>query len=152
MSGKHFWKEKSLEEMTPEEWEQLCDGCGRCCLYKLEDDDGFFYFTNVACRYLDLEKCRCSDYAHRNVIMPTCVLLDAEKANELGWLPPTCAYRLLALGRGLPEWHPLVCGNPNRVHEVGVSVREIAISEEEVDLDQLEDYVFDNFDDPDLEE
>lgn len=140
-----FWKTKTLEEMTPEEWESLCDGCARCCLYKLEDEEGYIYTTRVACRYLDLQMCRCTAYENRSIVMPTCITLDAEKANALGWLPPTCAYRLLAEGKGLAPWHPLVCGNPEEVHRVGVSVRDFAILDDQVDMDHLEDYIFDGY-------
>lgn len=140
-----FWKSKPLEQMTPGEWELLCDGCARCCLYKLEDEEGYIYTTRVACRYLNLEKCQCSSYETRSEVMPTCVVLDAEKANSLGWLPPTCAYRLLALGKGLPPWHPLVCGDQQEVHRIGVSVRDFAILDDQVDMDNLEDFIFDGY-------
>ncbi len=142
----NFWKEKTLEQMTPEEWEALCDGCGRCCLYKLEDDEGFVYYTRIACRYLDLGRCQCTSYANRSEVMPTCVRLDVEKVHELGWLPPTCAYRLLALYQDLPPWHPLVSGDPNSVRQAGVSISEIAILETETNLNELEKYVIDWFD------
>jgi len=145
MSKEQFWKNKALEEMTRQEWESLCDGCARCCLYKLEDEEGYIYTTRVVCRFLDQDKCRCSAYDTRSVVMPTCVVLDAEKANSLGWLPPTCAYRLLALGLDLPPWHPLVCGDPNEVHRNGVSVRDFAIPDDQVDLDNLEEYIFDGY-------
>jgi uncharacterized cysteine cluster protein YcgN (CxxCxxCC family) len=145
MKNTPFWKSKTLEEMTPNEWESLCDGCARCCLYKLEDEEGYIYTTRVVCRYLDMEKCRCTSYETRSEVMPTCVTLDAEKANALGWLPPTCAYRLLALGRGLPPWHHLVCGDTQQVHVQGVSVRDFAIPDDQADLDNLEDYIFDGY-------
>ncbi|MCE5208320.1 MAG: YcgN family cysteine cluster protein [Chloroflexi bacterium] len=145
MAKEQFWETKSLEELTPAEWESLCDGCARCCLYKLEDEEGYIYTTRVVCRYLDLEKCHCTAYETRSVVMPTCVTLDAEKVNTLGWLPPTCAYRLLAVGKGLPPWHPLVCGDPQEVHRVGVSVRNFAIPDDEVNMDKLEDFIFDGY-------
>ncbi len=146
MKDNPFWKTKTLEEMTPAEWESLCDGCARCCLYKLDDEDGYIYTTRVVCRYLNLETCRCTAYDTRSVVMPTCVVLDAEKANTLGWLPPTCAYRLLAEGKGLPPWHPLVCGNAAEVQRQGVSIRDFAIPDDQVDLENLEDHIFDGYD------
>jgi uncharacterized cysteine cluster protein YcgN (CxxCxxCC family) len=125
-----FWKTKRLHEMTREEWESLCDGCGRCCLHKLRDEDtNALSFTNVACRLLDLDSCRCSDYARRQRRVPDCVGLTPEALQEIDWLPPTCAYRRLRDGLDLAWWHPLVSGDPNTVHEAGVSVRGRAITE-----------------------
>jgi uncharacterized cysteine cluster protein YcgN (CxxCxxCC family) len=127
---KPFWKTKRLDEMTREEWESLCDGCGRCCLHKLRyDDTGALSFTNVACRVLDLESCRCSDYADRRRRVPDCVNLTPAVVAEIDWLPPSCAYRRLAEGHDLAWWHPLVSGNPETVHSAGVSVRGRAVSE-----------------------
>jgi len=143
---KAFWQNKRLAQLNPIEWETLCDGCARCCLYKLEDEAGYIYTTRVVCRYLDLKKCRCTAYETRSIVMPTCVVLDAEKAHSLPWLPPTCAYRLLALGRSLPPWHPLVCGDPQEIHRSGVSVRDFAIPDDQVDMDNLEEYIFDGYD------
>ena len=125
-----FWKTKRLHEMTREEWESLCDGCGRCCLHKLRDEDtNVLSFTNVACRLLDLESCRCSDYARRQRRVPDCVSLTPEALQDIDWLPPTCAYRRLRDGLDLAWWHPLVSGDPDTVHEAGISVRERAITE-----------------------
>jgi uncharacterized cysteine cluster protein YcgN (CxxCxxCC family) len=125
-----FWKSKALTEMTRDEWESLCDGCGRCCLHKLEDEDtGIFHYTNVACRLLDLGTCRCKHYAVRRRHIPDCVELQAASVAGIGWLPPTCAYRLLAEGKDLAWWHPLVSGDPDTVHAAGISVRNRAISE-----------------------
>ena len=137
-----FWRRKSLEEMTPAEWESLCDGCGRCCLNKLEDEDtGQIYFTDVGCRLLDAEGCRCSDYPNRSQKVPDCVRLTPETVRELPWLPPTCGYRLVAAGRDLYWWHPLVSGDPDTVHAAGVSVRgRVSTSEDNVPDDELEDY------------
>ena len=125
-----FWKTKTLEQMTREEWESLCDGCGRCCLHKLRHEEtNELSFTNVACRLLDLESCRCSDYARRHRRVPDCVGLTAPLLDQIDWLPPSCAYRRLHNGRDLAWWHPLVSGDPDTVHQAGVSVRGRAVSE-----------------------
>jgi uncharacterized protein len=131
-----FWKQKTLEELTPAEWESLCDGCGRCCLVKLEDEDtGKVYFTDIACKLFDRESCRCTDYAHRRRRVRDCIRLTPAKVRALPWLPPTCAYRLVAEGRDLPWWHPLVSGSETSVHEAGVSVRgRVLASEGEIKL------------------
>ena len=130
-----FWKTKSLEQMTREEWESLCDGCGKCCLHKLQyEDTGEIYYTEVACRLLDLGSCRCSNYAERQKHVPDCVALRPDKVMELNWLPSTCAYRLLANGKPLAWWHPLVSGDPDSVHAAGQSVRGRAIPERKADI------------------
>ncbi len=115
-----FWKQKTLEEMTREEWESLCDGCGRCCLIKLEDEDtSEIVYTRAACKLLNLHTCRCKDYANRFAKVPDCVNLTPEAARTLEWLPETCAYRLVANGEDLAWWHPLVSGDPETVHDAG---------------------------------
>jgi uncharacterized cysteine cluster protein YcgN (CxxCxxCC family) len=135
-----FWKTKSLAEMSREEWESLCDGCGRCCLHKLRDDEtDAIAWTNVACRLLDTQTCRCRDYKHRRRRVPDCVRLTPEALEEIDWLPPSCAYRRLEEGRDLAWWHPLVSGDPETVHTAGVSVRGRAIDERIAG--QLEDHV-----------
>jgi uncharacterized cysteine cluster protein YcgN (CxxCxxCC family) len=135
-----FWKTKSLEEMTREEWESLCDGCGRCCLHKLRHEEtNELSFTNVACRLLDLDSCRCSDYARRQKRVPDCVSLTPQALREIDWLPPSCAYRRVREGKGLAWWHPLVSGDPDTVHQAGVSVRGRAVSERRAGA--LEDHV-----------
>ena len=138
-----FWKQKTLEEMSGEEWESLCDGCGRCCLVKLEDEDtGQYYATDIACRLLNAETCQCRDYANRQSIVSDCVRLTPSEARSLGWLPPTCAYRLLAEGKDLPWWHPLVSGRPETVIEAGVSVRgRIHASEDDVAVEDVVDRI-----------
>lgn len=144
MDAEPFWRRKTLEQMTAEEWESLCDGCGKCCLLKLEDeDDGQIFHTDVACRLLDLQSCRCRDYRHRRKRVPDCVVLTARNVLALGWMPATCAYRLLAEGKDLPDWHPLISGDPESVHRAGISVRGRAASEEDVPDEELEDHVVD---------
>ena len=129
-----FWNEKPIDELTVEEWEALCDGCGKCCLHKLEDADTLeLHFTNVACRLLDRDACRCSDYPSRTDHVPDCMVLSASQLDRIDWLPATCAYRLRADGRPLPEWHPLVSGDPDSVHHAGQSVRGWCVSEEAAD-------------------
>ena len=119
-----YWRTKSLEEMTQGEWEALCDGCARCCLIKLEDSDtGKIDHTDIACRLLDLGTCRCTRYRQRTRLVPDCVDLTPQQVRKLRWLPSTCAYRLVAEGRDLAWWHPLVSGDPETVHEAGISVR-----------------------------
>ena len=130
--------------MSPEEWESLCDGCALCCLYRLQDEDnGEVYTTNVACRLLNLKKCRCKAYSERSSLMPTCVVLKPELVGSLTWLPPTCAYRLVNEGKDLEWWHPLVSGDPELVHRLGISIRGRAVSEKFVDMEKLEEYVVD---------
>ena len=130
-SEKSFW-EKPLERLDAGEWEALCDGCGRCCLHKAEDDDtGDYYATDIACRLLDLETARCSDYPGRKAKVPDCLQLTADKVEGTRWLPSTCAYRLRAEGKPLPEWHPLLTGRPQSVEEAGQSIIGWTVSEDE---------------------
>lgn len=143
MTAKPFWKSKTLDQMTPAEWESLCDGCGRCCLNKLEDEDtGEFLYTRAACKLLDLGTCQCSDYAHRHDKVPDCVPLTPKNIGSLGWLPRTCAYRLLDEGKSLAWWHPLVSGRQDTVGEAGISVKDQVYSEEGLTVDDLVDHLW----------
>ena len=140
-----FWKNKKLEQFTSEEWEALCDGCAKCCLIKFEDEDtGRIYHTNVVCELLDIYHCRCTRYSERSILVPTCLTLTPDMIPTLGWMPETCAYRLLFEGKDLPSWHPLVTGNLNSVHKAGMSVRGKVVSARDVDESDLPDYVVDD--------
>ena len=137
-----FWESKTLEEMSAAEWESLCDGCAQCCLVKLEDEDsGEVAYTDVGCALLDIGACRCTDYANRHARVPGCLRLDPKSVGRLDWLPRTCAYRLVAEGKALHWWHPLVSGNPESVHRAGVSVRAYAVAEDSVPVSDLQDRV-----------
>ncbi len=138
--GEPFWRTKTLDAMSRAEWESLCDGCGRCCLHKLRDaDTDRLAYTEVACRLLDLATCRCKDYANRQRRVPDCVRLTPKRLSKIDWLPPTCAYRLVAEGRDLPWWHPLVSGDPATVRQAGISVAGRAVPEREAG--DLEDHI-----------
>jgi uncharacterized cysteine cluster protein YcgN (CxxCxxCC family) len=127
-----FWRRKRLGEMSKTEWESLCDGCGKCCLLKLEDEDtGEVSYTDAACKLLDMETCQCTHYLNRKRYVPDCIKLTPKLVDRLRWMPSTCAYRLLSEGKDLPEWHPLISGDPESVHRAGVSVRGRAVPEAE---------------------
>ena len=137
-----FWHEKSLSEMSEVEWEALCDGCGRCCLMKLEDEDtGEIYKSDVRCRLLDGRSCRCTDYPNRHDVVPDCIKLTPENVGTIDWIPRSCAYRRLAEGRGLAWWHPLVSGTPQTVIDAGISVRNRTVAETEVKPGTWEEHV-----------
>ncbi len=142
MSAKPFWEEKTLHEMSRSEWESLCDGCGLCCLHKLEDEDsGEVYYTDVHCRYMDTSNCSCTVYQERNIKVPNCVWLSPEQAESFFWLPETCAYRLLAEKKPLFDWHPLVSGNPASVHEAGISILNKGIADDQIPEDEWQDRI-----------
>lgn len=141
MSGR-FWEDVPLERLDRGQWEALCDGCGKCCIHKLEDEDtGELHPTNVACRLLDRTSGQCSDYKHRHAYVPECIRLTPAKLVEMDWLPQSCAYVLRAEGKALPEWHYLVCGDREAVHRAGASVRGWTISED--DAGDLEFHIID---------
>lgn len=141
-NSEHFWKHKPLNELNREEWESLCDGCAKCCLYRLEDEDTQeIYFTNVHCRLLDTDTAQCTRYKERSTLVPDCVTITPEVLVDPYWLPKTCAYRLLAENKDLPEWHPLVSGDPNTVITAGQRVCDRTICED--DADDLENHLID---------
>ncbi len=142
MDQRPFWQVKSLAEMSPEEWESLCDGCAKCCMVSLRDEATAEVFTTrLSCRLLDRDACRCRDYPNRFGRVKDCLQMTPRRAASLEWLPSTCAYRLIARGKPLPDWHPLVSGDPLSVHAAGVSVRGFAISEDDVDEDDAEEFI-----------
>ncbi len=143
-ADERFWEKKSLIEMSSEEWESLCDGCGQCCRVKLEDEDtGRIHRTSVVCRLLDTGTCRCHDYPNRQQLVPDCVQLEPQNVAEIQWLPATCAYRVLAEGRELAWWHPLISGEQASVAAAGISVSGQVVSESEVDEEELGYYLID---------
>ncbi|MFN0218074.1 MAG: YcgN family cysteine cluster protein [Hyphomicrobium sp.] len=141
-----FWKAKRLEDLNKTEWEQLCDGCARCCLVKLEDEDtGQVHLTKLSCGLLNVGTCRCKDYDNRFAKMPDCLEIDLEKVRTLSWLPATCGYRVVAEGRDLAWWHPLISGTPETVHQAGISVRGLAMSERRVKEENYWRYIIADF-------
>ncbi len=139
-----FWQQKSLFELSHDEWESLCDGCGRCCLVKLEDEEnGELHYTSVACRLLDHDSCRCKNYSKRLQLVSECAQISPHKPDQFEWLPPTCAYRLLAEGKELLPWHPLISGSADTVHQAGISIRGWAVSEEFIEEDFYQEFIID---------
>lgn len=142
METRPFWQTKSLAEMGQGEWESLCDGCGLCCLNKLEDwETAEIAWTDIACTLLDGESCRCRDYENRQATVPDCIQLSPQMVETLGWLPPTCGYRLVSEGHDLAWWHPLVSGDPETVHIAGISVRGRTVSEDGIPIEDYEDHL-----------
>lgn len=144
MSGtrSRFWQEKSLRDLTMKEWEKLCDRCGRCCLRKLEDEDTEeIFYTGVACRFLDIARCECRRYEDRTELAADCLVLTPANAACLDLLPSTCAYRRLAKGKPLPEWHPLECGHHEKMNRAGIPVRGKVLSEDHVDPKELPAFI-----------
>lgn len=141
-----FWRVKPMKEMSKQEWESLCDGCGQCCLVKLEfvdegETSGDIAFTDVACKLLDPISCRCRDYKNRFVQVPDCLQLSPDNLDQVSWLPETCGYRLVAGGKDLLWWHPLISGSPETVHDAGISVRSKTVSESELSDEEIEQRV-----------
>lgn len=138
-----YWRGRALEDLSREEWEALCDGCGQCCLLKLEDEEtSAVHYTDIGCRLFDPDTCRCGNYALRRQLVKDCVQLTPETiAEDKDWMPRTCAYRRLAEGKDLPEWHYLVCGDREAVHRAGVSMRGKTVPEYEVPEDEWEDRI-----------
>jgi uncharacterized protein len=144
-----FWKTKKLDEMTPSEWESLCDGCAKCCLVKLENEDTReLYFTSLACKLLDCKTAQCRDYPNRKKYVPVCVKLTPKIVAEVDWLPDSCAYKLVHEGKDLHDWHHLVCGDREEVHRRGFSARGRVRSEEGIDDEEAMDYLIDWFHGP----
>lgn len=146
MATRPFWQAKRLTEMSPQEWESLCDGCGLCCLVRFEDEEtGDIIPTRVHCKLFNPETCRCNDYANRRDHVPDCIKLTPHNIQALEWMPKSCAYRRIHEGRGLADWHPLVSGDPESVHRAGVSVRGQTVSEAELaDPEDALDYAADD--------
>lgn len=141
---KPFWETKKLDEMNPIEWESLCDGCAKCCVHKLEvEETGKVHYTCVACRMLDVNTCRCTSYPDRHELVPDCAVLSIDNPEHFEWMPETCAYRRIHEGKPLPDWHPLITGNPASVHEHGASARKKLIPEFLADEEHLEKYIVD---------
>lgn len=142
MPVSEWWQDTPLEQLNAEQWEALCDGCARCCLHKLEDEDTQeVYYTGIRCRHLDEQNCRCSDYPNRSELVSHCIDLADRDCSQLDWLPPTCAYRLRAHGQPLADWHYLVSGDRETVHLAGISIRGRAVSDEYVHPDGYDEHI-----------
>ncbi len=142
-----FWEEKKLTEMSRDEWESLCDHCGKCCLLKLQDEDSendaaeSVYYTDVVCDLFDKQDGHCTDYWNRETRVPTCIKLTQENLDDIEWLPPSCSYRRIFEGRGLADWHHLISGDKNTIHETSHSVIGKVVFEKDVDEDSLEEHI-----------
>lgn len=151
----NFWEEKTLDEMNDQEWESLCDGCARCCLIKLEDEDtGHIVTSDVHCKLMNTQDCSCAHYLERQILVPDCIKLTPQNVREIKWMPVTCAYRRLIEGKGLAWWHPLISGTRETVHQAGISVKDRAVSEEFVAEEDWEEHIvgwpeFDPTEEPD---
>lgn len=142
MTEPRFWEQKTLDQLSSEEWESLCDGCAKCCLIKLEDEDtNEVHYTSVVCRYMDHNDCRCTEYQQRHQLVPSCVWLQVDHLEAFSWLPGSCSYRLVAEGKPLPSWHHLISGDRNAIHRAGASIRGRCLSEEYVHPDGLEEHI-----------
>ncbi len=143
-SKDRFWETIPFKELNDSQWESICDSCCQCCAHKLIDDDTDELFqTNVVCQYLDTNKCQCTVYSERHKFVPDCIKITPENAGELTWIPKTCGYRLLAEGKPLPKWHPLETGDPLSAKKAGYAVTDKVISDADVNMDELEDYLVD---------
>ena len=141
-SVSQWWNTTPLGELSNVQWEALCDGCAKCCLHKLEDEDtAEVFYTKVRCQHLDEELCRCTDYSRRSVMVPNCIQLHPEEVAGYDWLTSTCAYRLRAKNEPLPQWHPLVSADPESVHNAGISIRGRSVSDEFVHPDGYEEHI-----------
>jgi uncharacterized cysteine cluster protein YcgN (CxxCxxCC family) len=143
-----FWKTKTLDEMSRSEWESLCDGCGKCCLHKLKDEEtNKVYYTKIACKLLDVKMVKCREYKKRTNLVPDCIKLNATNIKKISWLPESCAYRLVAEEKDLPNWHPLISKDINSVHTSGQSIKGYAVNEQSIDFsiieDTMENYILD---------
>jgi uncharacterized protein len=137
-----FWETTPFEQFTEKQWESICDGCAQCCAHKLQDEDTEEVFlTNVVCQYLDTKKCQCSVYGNRHVHVPDCIKITPKNAGDLAWIPDTCGYRLLANGKPLPDWHPLMTGDADSTGKANMTVTGKVISDADIDMDDLEDYL-----------
>ena len=144
MSDLPFWKQKKLNQLNDIEWESLCDGCARCCLHKLEDiDTNELCFTNITCKLLDINSCRCMKYDERFKWVPDCISLRQDLEQTIKWLPSTCAYRLISEGKDLPNWHPLISNDPSSVEKAGISIKHLAQSEDDID-DDFQNHIIDD--------
>lgn len=141
--GNNFWETKNLIDMNENEWESLCDKCGKCCVIKLEDfDTQEVHYTNVSCKLLCEKSASCKDYENRKSIVPDCIILSPDNLKDLKWMPETCAYKLLNEGKNLPYWHPLLSGNDKEIVKSGNSVKNRVTNENEIKIKDLPDYIF----------